>query len=86
MRTRVVSIGNSRGIRIPAVFLREAGLGDEVELTLSGAGLAITPIAPHPREGWAEAIAAATEEDLIDVFPYVDTEADLEEWTWPEEL
>ena len=32
MITRLVSIGNSRGIRIPKPLLTESGLGDEVEL------------------------------------------------------
>jgi antitoxin component of MazEF toxin-antitoxin module len=32
MITTLVSIGNSRGIRIPKPLLAESGLGDEVEL------------------------------------------------------
>ena len=32
MITTLVSIGNSRGIRIPKPLLSESGLGDEVEL------------------------------------------------------
>ena len=32
MITTIISIGNSRGIRIPKVLLDESGLEDEVEL------------------------------------------------------
>jgi antitoxin MazE len=32
MITTLVSIGNSRGVRIPKPLLAESGLGDEVEL------------------------------------------------------
>lgn len=32
MLTTLISIGNSRGIRIPKPLLSESGLGDEVEL------------------------------------------------------
>lgn len=32
MRTKLVTIGNSRGVRIPKLFLDESGLEDEVEL------------------------------------------------------
>ena len=32
MITTLVSIGNSRGVRIPKPLLSESGLGDEVEL------------------------------------------------------
>ncbi len=32
MKTKIVRIGNSRGIRIPKPLLEQAGLEDEVEL------------------------------------------------------
>jgi len=32
MKSRIVQIGNSRGIRLPKVLLEEAQLTDEVEL------------------------------------------------------
>lgn len=32
MITTLISIGNSRGVRIPKPLLSESGLGDEVEL------------------------------------------------------
>lgn len=32
MITKLISIGNSRGIRIPKPLLDDSGLGDEVEL------------------------------------------------------
>lgn len=32
MLTTLISIGNSRGVRIPKPLLSESGLGDEVEL------------------------------------------------------
>ena len=34
MRTRIVKIGNSRGIRIPKPLIKEAGLEDEVDITV----------------------------------------------------
>ena len=34
MTTTIISIGNSRGIRIPKLLLNESGLGDEVELVV----------------------------------------------------
>ena len=37
MKTRLVRIGNSRGIRIPKPLLEEAGLDDEVTLTVQSA-------------------------------------------------
>lgn len=34
MITTIISIGNSRGIRIPKILLNESGLDDEVELVV----------------------------------------------------
>jgi hypothetical protein len=42
MKTRSVRIGNSRGVRIPKPLLEEAGLEDEVHLTLGPEGILIS--------------------------------------------
>ena len=82
MRTKVIPIGNSRGIRIPKALIEELGLTGEVDICVSAGGLLLTP-ARIVREGWAEAIAAATEEDLaLAIDDYTPTEFDRTEWTW----
>jgi len=81
-KTKLVAIGNSRGVRIPAALIKEAGLRDEVELTLAERGLLLTPIR-KPREGWAEsaAAAAAAGDDLISGWDFP-TEFDRDEPPW----
>ena len=82
MRARIVRIGNSRGVRIPKPLLLEAGLGDEVELTVQDGTVVISP-ARQPRAGWAEAaraMAEAGEDRLLD--PPTATQFDDEDWTW----
>jgi antitoxin component of MazEF toxin-antitoxin module len=55
MRTRIIRIGHSQGIRIPKKLLEQSGLGPEVELEVLDQWIIIR--APgHPREGWAESI------------------------------
>ena len=54
MRTRIVQIGNSRGVRIPKPFIEEVGLDGEVEITTRDGALLIAP-ARRPRAGWSEA-------------------------------
>ena len=46
MRTRIAKWGNSLGLRIPKAFTSDAGLnaGDEVELTIEGGRILITPV------------------------------------------
>ncbi len=82
MKTRIVRIGNSQGVRIPKPLLEEAGLGDEVELRVEDGTLVIAS-ANAPRAGWAEAarqLAAAEDTGLLD--EPVPTRFDTEEWEW----
>jgi antitoxin MazE len=54
MRTSLVRIGNSRGIRIPKALREQCHLQDEVELEVRGDHLEVRP-ATKPRSGWEEA-------------------------------
>lgn len=81
MRTRIVKIGNSRGVRIPKPLLEQAGLGTDVELVVDGDSLIIRPA--QVRQGWDEAFQAMAEQGddrLLDA-PEA-THFDDEEWTW----
>lgn len=80
--TRIVRIGNSRGIRVPKGLLEQAQLPEEVELQAEH-GRLIIRAARGPRSGWAVAAAAmrARDEDrLLD--PPTITRFDAEEWKW----
>jgi len=43
-------IGNSRGIRIPKVMLKESGIKNDVEIKVTPTGLKITPLKKSKRE------------------------------------
>lgn len=43
MTTTIISIGNSRGIRIPKLLLDESGLDNEVELEVKKGEIRIVP-------------------------------------------
>ena len=82
MKTRIVRIGNSRGIRLPKVVLEEAQLADEVELRAERGRIVISATS-RPRAGWAEAarrMRARGEDQLLD--PPVATRFDRKEWQW----
>ncbi len=81
-RTRIVSIGNSQGVRIPKPLLEQAGLEGEVELHAEE-GRIVIAAARRPREGWAEAARAIHErgEDQLPD-PPTPTRFDDEEWEW----
>ena len=82
IRTKIIKVGNSRGIRLPRAILEQAGLKDEVELKVEGNRLIILP-ASRPRQGWEALFAAMTErgdDQLLD--EPAATDWDREEWTW----
>lgn len=82
MKTKIVRIGNSRGIRLPKPFIEEAQLGEEVELRVVKSGLLIEPATP-PRAGWAEEAARLRdrgEDRLLD--EPLPTDFDQTEWVW----
>lgn len=82
MKTRIVQIGNSRGIRLPKVLLEEAQLADEVELEAEPGRIVIRG-ASRPRAGWAAAarrMRERNEDRLLD--PTTPTRFDEKEWKW----
>ena len=83
MKSRIVRIGNSQGIRIPKPVLEQAGLCDEVEIDVRGTTLVIRP-ARRPREGWDAAfrdMAARGDDALLDR-DLPSSKWDEEEWEW----
>lgn len=82
MRTKIVQVGNSLGIRIPHLVLSELGLAHESEVELSTEeGRVIVSPARRPRDGWAEAFAKAGEpEGLLDAPS--PTKFDERDWSW----
>ncbi len=82
MKSRLIRIGNSRGVRLPKPLIEEAGLQDEVDLQIHGNTLVITS-PRQARAGWAEAARQMRDrgEDRLLDGP-TDTRFDDEEWCW----
>jgi antitoxin MazE len=84
MRTNIIRIGNSQGIRIPKILLEQSRLGTEVELEVEDGMIVIRP-ASHPREGWGEnfrLMAESADDKMIDGDLSGQTEWDEDEWEW----
>jgi len=82
MKSRIVQIGNSRGIRLPKVLLEESQLTDEVELDAEPGRIVIRR-ASRPRAGWAAAARKTRQRDedrLLD--PTTPTRFDEKESEW----
>jgi len=81
-KTRIVRIGNSRGIRVPKLLLDLAQLPDEVEVRAEPGRLVVQGVR-RPRAGWAEAARAMQERQhdiLLD--GSTATRFDRTEWKW----
>jgi antitoxin MazE len=82
MKTHLVRIGNSRGVRLAKPLLEEAGLVDAVEIRARAGAVVITPLV-SPRAGWAAAaarLAGNRQSGLID--EPTPTQFDDDEWEW----
>jgi antitoxin MazE len=82
IRTRIIRIGNSRGIRVPKVLLDQAQLPDKVELRAEPGRLVVQALR-RPRAGWAEAAKAMHDrghDELLD--RPTATRFDRKEWAW----
>lgn len=83
MKTRIIRIGNSRGIRIPKAVLEQANLQDEVELQIQGDQIVIRG-ASVPRWGWEarfREMAQQGDDILLDELSS-SSSWDEQEWQW----
>lgn len=81
VKTRIVAIGNSQGVRIPKPLLEQAGLAGDVELRAESGRIVIAAVR-ESRAGWA---IAAAELHARDQDGLLDTSApsfDADEWEW----
>jgi antitoxin MazE len=82
MRTRLIKIGNSRGVRLPKPLIEEAGLTDQVDVTVKNGAIMVAPMASC-RSGWSDAAKQMRERGEVSLLdPPTPTRFDEEEWDW----
>lgn len=84
MRTRVVKIGNSQGIRIPKPILEQTGIMEDVELEIEKDRIVIRALC-KPREGWDaafETMSLNNDDVLMAGFGKMSHSWDDEGWEW----
>ena len=82
VRTQIVKIGNSRGVRLPKLLIDQMGFDNEVDIFIQRGQLVLRPVALS-RRSWDEqfqAMAKNGDDDLIDEL--VPTKWDRSEWKW----
>ena len=82
MKSQIIQIGNSQGIRIPKVLLEDSRIAGDVDLELHPDGILIRN-AQKPRAGWDEAFKAMAEEEHDELADGNSSTAfDKKEWQW----
>jgi len=84
MKTRIVRIGNSQGIRIPKLLLQHSNLAEEVELEAEHDRIIIRST-KEPRQSWAAAFRSMSkrgDDSLLDKNLLTQTKWDEVEWEW----
>ena len=82
MKTTLTKIGNSKGIIIPAHFLKECQFDNTVSINIHNDTVVISK-PTQPRSGWKEVFAKASSQNnsllIEDTLP---NHFDEEEWSW----
>jgi antitoxin MazE len=84
MRTNIVRIGNSQGIRIPKAIIEQCHWGTDVDLEVQDKKLIICSAA-HPCQGWGEKfelMATSGEATLLNGDLINRSAWDENEWQW----
>jgi antitoxin MazE len=91
MKTSIVQIGNSKGVRIPKALLEQLKFEQTVEFEILPEGLLLRPVKEEngpepPRGGWTEMFRQALREEGDDAAQFADwnrsalTEFEETEW------
>ena len=82
MNVNIVSIGNSKGIRIPKSILDQCNFNKEADLEVENNKLVIKPVKKKIRDGWVSAFRLMHErkEDVLLLDDSLDSE--MKNWEW----
>jgi antitoxin MazE len=83
IKTRLVKIGNSQGVRIPKLVLDQLNLSSDIELEVQDDHLIVRP-STRPRADWREhfrQMAEHGDDQLLDSALTL-TEWEASEWEW----
>ncbi len=83
IKTKLIKIGNSQGIRIPKSILKQLNFTSEVEIDIQDNQLVLRPLATA-RHGWDTAFSAMAQagDDLLLDGDTAPSQWDDAEWVW----
>ena len=85
MKTKIIRIGNSQGVRIPKPLIEESGITEEIEMILRDNEIVLRS-AETTRKNWESSFEKMAERDDDILLDQSETEKPSEwdevEWTW----
>lgn len=84
MKSRIVKIGNSQGIRIPKPLIEQLGIERDIDIYVEDNKLIISRV-EEPRAEWGASFKAMSDhgdDRLLDGESSTGTAWDAEEWEW----
>ena len=82
MKTQIVPIGNSRGVRIPKALLALCHIHNTVDLNVKGETIIIRPVKRRPRAGWEAAFKKMRQQGEDRSLIPENLDLDLGDWEW----
>ncbi|WP_373518728.1 AbrB/MazE/SpoVT family DNA-binding domain-containing protein [Pricia sp.] len=84
MEVNIIKVGNSKGIIIPAQFMKLIGLKSKVNIQIENDKLVIAPAKDEARKGWEEIILKEISENgqSESLVPDFFEDENSEDWTW----
>lgn len=81
MKTSIIQIGNSKGLRLSKTILKQYNITDEVELIFEKGQIVVKPI-NVPRVNWETSFAEMRQNNDDELLiPEIFEEENLEEWS-----
>jgi len=81
MKTTLVAIGNSKGVRIPKAFIKQCRLTREIDIDIRDSTIVIS--SPQgPRAGWKQAFEQMARQGDDTLLDPVATAWENEDWQW----
>ena len=82
MKTNIIVIGNSRGIRIPRAILKLCHIRKEVDLEVKREAIIIKPVNRIPRESWEESFKTMHRNKDDQLLINDNLDLNMENWEW----
>ena len=83
MESKIIKVGNSKGVIIPAKFLKLLGFVSKARIEIEDQKIVILPTHESPRQDWEKRFKKAeAPKETANLLPEVFEDELLEDWTW----